>query len=231
MSRSIPALVKPELLVWARSSAGLSLDSEADLARIDSATLEEWESGHDLPSISELRRLGEIYKRPIAVFFLAEPPKKFDAQREFRRLAGVLLGKETPEFLQALRWTLFRREAAMEVYRLSGEVPASLSASLDPHTDPEVAGQQVRELLGISWDAQLEWQSPHEALNAWRAAMEARGVLVFQTSDVALAEMRGTCIPDEPLPAILLNGKDAPQGRIFFLGPRICAPALSCWWA
>ena len=231
MSRSIPALVKPELLVWARSSAGLSLDSAADLARIDSTTLGEWESGHDLPSISELRRLGEIYKRPIAVFFLAEPPKKFDAQREFRRLAGVLPGKETPEFLQALRWTLFRREAAMEVYRLSGEVPASLSASLDPHADPEVAGQQVRELLGISWDAQLEWQSPHEALNTWRVAMEARGVLVFQTSDVALAEMRGTCIPDEPLPAILLNGKDAPQGRIFFLGPRICAPALSCWRA
>ena len=74
MAKSAPALVKPELLTWARESAGLSLNLAADLAKIDSATLEDWESGHDLPSISELRKLGAIYKRPIAVFFLAEPP-------------------------------------------------------------------------------------------------------------------------------------------------------------
>jgi Zn-dependent peptidase ImmA (M78 family) len=32
-----------------------------------------------------------------------------------------------------------------------------------------------------------------------------------------MEEMRGTCIPDQPLPVILLNGKDAPHGRIFSL--------------
>ena len=217
MARSIPALVKPELLVWARESAGLSVDRAAALAGIDAMTLQEWEQGHDVPSIAELRKLGEVYKRPIAVFFLSKQPRRFDAQREFRRLAGVLPGKESPELLLALRWAIFRREAAVELHRLSGEAPHRLRAILHPEMDAEDAGKHIRRLLAINWEAQIEWASAYEALNSWRSAMEAKGVLVFQTSDVPIEEMRGTCIPDQPLPVILLNAKDAPHGRIFSL--------------
>jgi len=218
MARSIPALVKPELLVWARESAGiLSSHRAAELAGIDAITLQEWESGHDVPSLAELRKLGEIYKRPIAVFFLAEPPRRFDAQREFRRLAGTVPGKESPELLLALRWSVFRREAAIELHRLSGESPERLQATLHPTMDPEDAGGRIRTLLGVTWDEQVEWASAYMALNRWRAAMEARGVLVFQSSEALLEEMRATCIPDQPLPVILLNARDAPHGRVFSL--------------
>ena len=209
MARSIPALVKPELLAWARESAGFSVERAALLAGIDAMTLQEWERGHDVPSIAELRKLGEVYKRPIAVFFLAKQPRRFDAQREFRRLAGVVPGEESPELLLALRWAIFRREAAVELHRLNGEAPHRLRAIFDPAMDVEDAGSHIRRLLGINWEMQIEWASAYEALNAWRSAMEAKGVLVFQTSDVPIAEMRGTCIPDQPLPVILLNAKDA----------------------
>jgi Zn-dependent peptidase ImmA (M78 family) len=211
-------LVKPELLVWARESAGYaSVDKVADLTGFDAMTLQEWENGHESPSLGELRKLGEVYKRPIAVFFLAEPPRKFDAQREFRRLSGILPGAASPELLQALRWALFRRDAAIELYRLTGEEPPRLEAKLHPQMDREDAGRKIRALLGVTWQDQLQWSTPHEALRAWRTAIEETGVLVFQTSDVELDEMRGTCIPDQPLPAVLLNGKDAPHGRIFSL--------------
>lgn len=217
MPRSIPALVKPELLVWARKSAGFTLDQAAELSDTDALTLQEWEKGHEAPSIASLRKLGEVYKRPLAVFFLVEPPLRFDAQREFRRLAGIVPGKESPDLLQELRWAVFRREAAVELHRLTGEAPHRLRASLHPEMDAEEAGTHIRELLGITWAAQTAWTGEYQALNAWRAAMEAKGVLVFQTSDVPMEEMRGTCIPDQPLPVILLNSKDAPYGRIFSL--------------
>ncbi len=217
MSRSVPALVKPELLVWARKSAGLTLERVESLTNFDTFTLGEWESGRDVPSLTELRKLGEAYKRPLAVFFLAEPPLKFDAQREFRRLAGIKPGKASPELLQALRWAVFRREAALELHRLTGEPPHRLRAVLHPHQDAEEAGAHLRELLGISWTAQTQWNGDYAALNAWRAAIETKGVLVFQTSDMELEEMRATCIPDAPLPVILLNANDAPYGRVFSL--------------
>lgn len=219
MSRSIPALVKPKLLVWARESAGLSLAQAAERTKFDPESLKAWESEDDesTPSISQLRKLGEVYKRPIAVFFFAEPPQGFAPQREFRRLAGQIPGKESPELLQALRWAVFRREAAMELHRILGEAPHRMRAVLHPRMEPEEAGHHIRELLGISWKTQMAWSSAYEALNGWRSAMEAKGVLVFQTSGVEMEEMRGTCIPDQPFPVVLLNSKDAPHGRIFSL--------------
>lgn len=219
MSRSIPSLVKPKLLVWARESAGLSLAQASERTKFEVEILKSWESEHAdaTPSIAQLRKLGDAYKRPIAVFFLSEPPHGFAAHREFRRLAGILPGKESPELLLALRWAVFRREAAVELYRLIGEAPHRIRTTLHPGMDAEEAGHHIREMLGVTWRAQTDWTSAYEALSTWRSAMEAKGVLVFQSSGVDLEEMRGTCIPDQPLPAILLNSKDAPHGRIFSL--------------
>lgn len=212
-------MVKPKLLVWARKATGLSLEQAAERTKFDLKTLEAWEAedSEETPSIAQLRKLGEVYKRPIAVFFLAEPPTGFAPQREFRRLAGVPPGKESPELRLALRWAVFRRDAAMELHRLIGEAPPRIRTALHPGMDAEEAGEHIRELLGVTWRTQTGWASPYEGLNAWRSAMEAKGILVFQTSGVKLEEMRGTCIPDQPLPVVLLNAKDAPHGRIFSL--------------
>jgi Zn-dependent peptidase ImmA (M78 family) len=218
MPRSIPALVKPRLLVWARESAGFStLAQVAQKTKLSEEDLEAWESGQKLPSVAQLRKLGSVYKRPIAVFFLAEPPRGFSPQREFRRLPGLLPGEASPELLLALRWAIFRREAATELHQLIGESPQRIRAVLHPHMGAEEAGQRIRELLDVNWQTQTEWANAYEALNAWRGAVEEKGVLVFQTSGIKLEEMRGTCIPDQPLPVILLNSKDAPHGRIFSL--------------
>ncbi len=217
MARGIPALVQPSLLIWARQSAGLALEAAARKAHVDVEVLSKWEEGAALPSIPQLRKLGEIYKRPLAVFFLSEPPQGFDPQREFRRLPGLTPQNESSELRLALRTALFRREAARELYELLGDSLPTFEASVHPNEDPEAAGQQIRELLGISGEEQLERPSAHAALNAWRDAIERLGILVFQTGGVELEEMRGTGVPHGPLPVIVLNNADAPHGRIFTL--------------
>ena len=217
MPRSITALVKPTLLVWARERAGFAIADAATKADVGVETLIAWEIGESQPTIPQLRKLGEIYKRPLAVFFLPEPPKDFDAQREFRRLPGLLPQKETPELRLALRTALFRREIARDLYeRLQEDIPP-MTAVVHPGEDEEVVGQRVRELLGISWAKQVSWNGPYAALDAWRSAIERQGVLVFQTGKINVAEMRGISIPDGPLPVIVLNNADAPHGRIFTL--------------
>ena len=217
MPQRIPALIQPALLIWARESAGLPLDEAAKKAQVDSDTLREWEKGESRPSIPQVRKLGEVYKRPLAVFFLPEPPKDFDPQREFRRLPGVTPQNESTELRLALRAALFRREAARELYERLGEPLPELRLSAHPDEDPEEVGRRIRELLGITWEDQLEWATPYTALNAWREAIENLGVLVFQTGGIELAEMRGTGVTQGPLPVIVLNNADAPHGRIFTL--------------
>lgn len=217
MARGIPALVQPALLVWARQSAGLRLDEAAKKSQIKPAILRQWEEGETRPSIPQLRKLGEVYKQPLAVFFLPEPPKDFDPQREFRRLPGVTPQNESPELRLALRIALFRREGARELYEKLGDSLPSFNASAHPSEDPEVVGQRIRGLLGITWEDQLEWPSAYAALNAWREAIEGLGILVFQAGGIELEEMRGTGVTHGPLSVIVLNNADAPHGRIFTL--------------
>jgi len=107
MARGIPALIQPALLIWARQSAGIALEEAARKAHVDVEVVSEWEEGEALPSIPQLRKLGEIYKRPLAVFFLSEPPQGFDPQREFRRLPGVTPQNESSELRLALRTARF----------------------------------------------------------------------------------------------------------------------------
>lgn len=217
MPRSIPAFVNPALLIWARERVGLSLDGAAERAGFEAERLRRWEQGEERPSIPQLRTLGDVYKRPLAVFFLSAPPTDFDPQREFRRLPGVTPQSETPELRMALRAALFRREVARDLYERMQEPIPEMAAAVHPNENEEVVGDRIRTLLTISWDAQVEWPSAYAALDAWRTAVERVGVLVFQTGDVDKSEMRGTSIPHGPLPVILLNSNDAPHGRLFTL--------------
>src|SRR5437773_1397540 len=124
MARSIPALVKAPLLVWAREKAGLSVDQASSQAHVTIEELQDWEGGERRPSIAQLRVLGSVYKRPIAVFFLPEIPQGFDPQREFRRLPGLSAQTESPEMRLALRKALYWREAAREIYeKIHEDIP------------------------------------------------------------------------------------------------------------
>ncbi len=52
-------------------------------------------------------------------------------------------------------------------------------------------------------------------LRLWTQALESQGVLVFQSGKFSLEEARGVSLYHSELPIVLLNGKDAPAGRIF----------------
>jgi transcriptional regulator with XRE-family HTH domain len=150
MPRSISALIKPALLVWARERAGFAIEAAAAKADVSAETLAAWEKGGSQPTIPQLRKLGELYKRPLAVFFLPEPPKDFEAQREFRRLPGLTPQKETPELRAALRLALFRREAALDLYERLQEKIVTTETAVHPGEDQEAVAERVRKLLGIS---------------------------------------------------------------------------------
>ena len=72
-------------------------------------------------------------------------------------------------------------------------------------------------MLGVTLDMQRAWRDPRTSYNAWRAAIERAGILVFQVAGIAPAEMLGFSLPDRPLPVIGVNRKLAPNGRTFTL--------------
>jgi Zn-dependent peptidase ImmA (M78 family)/DNA-binding XRE family transcriptional regulator len=215
MTRSVEALVRPQLLAWARMGAGLDLEAAAKKVGVKPDRLESWERGERRPTIKQLRTLGNIYKRPIAIFYLPEPPVGFQALRDFRRLPGTIVTTESPALRLQIRRAQDRRELALDLYQVvEGEPPAvPLTAALSD--DPEDLAGRIRGLLGVRHEDQIRWSAGHDAFNRWRTALENAGVLVFQATDIEVAEMRGLSIYGEKLPAIVVNIKDSPRGRIF----------------
>jgi Zn-dependent peptidase ImmA (M78 family)/DNA-binding XRE family transcriptional regulator len=214
--RSVIALPNPDLLVWARESMGLDHDNVADKLKIQSETIQFWEDGTEKPTLAQLRRLADIYKRPLAVFYLPERPKNFQPLRDFRRpRKGTDTHRLSPDLLLAVRKAEDRREWALELYETLAEKPPKFRGSLRHNEGIEEAGEKVRKTIRMRFEAQSQWRSEYEALRNWRAAIESAGILTFQASEVETNEARGFSISERPLPVAVANVKDAPRGRIF----------------
>jgi len=216
MAASVKALVKHELLVWARTSAHLSVEDAASKAQVKAEQLAAWEQGEGQPSIPQLRKLGRVYKRPLAVFYLPKPPKTFDALRDFRRMPAEMAGKQSPELAFEIRRAHARREIALDLYQeLTGEEPKPFLATASLTDEPEVVAEQLRDLLGVKRSEAASWRNVYDAFNRWRGALEDAGVLVFQAEDVEVSEIRGFSLSERLFPVVVVNIKDAVVGRIF----------------
>lgn len=210
-------MIKPALLVWARKSAGLDQAAVSAKLKAPLDKLKKWEAGEARPSIAQLRKLAEVYKRPLAVFYLADPPEDFQALHDFRRLSERPLGSESYELRLEVRKAQYRREAALDIYAALGEKPPEFTAITSANSAPEPLAQSVRARLGIGLASQFAWHSEYDAFNGWKRAIEKLSVMIFQASDVDVEEMRGFSLALTPLPVIVLNIKDSVRARIFTL--------------
>jgi Zn-dependent peptidase ImmA (M78 family) len=119
-----------------------------------------------------------------------------------------------------------RRETAIDLAEDLEEIPEPFPITVSLQDSPEAVARQLREAIGISYEEQTQWKTPHDALKAWRQGIESLGVLVFQSGDAPLEEMRGFSISDHPFPVIVINGKDFPNGRLFTLMHELTHIAL-----
>jgi Zn-dependent peptidase ImmA (M78 family)/transcriptional regulator with XRE-family HTH domain len=215
MARRVEARVKPELLVWARETAGYSVLDAAKKAKVQPHLLTLWENEVGHPSIPQLRKLANVYKRPLAVFFLAAPPATPAPLHDFRRLPSEASPGLSPELLLEMRRARRRRAIALELLDEAGQSAPELPLRGSLNDDPDTLAETVRSWVGVSLSEQSEWVGDYDALNGWVAAFERLGVLVFQTGDVPLDEMRGFSLNERVLPVIVLNAKDSQRGRVF----------------
>lgn len=228
MSRSIPALVNPPLLVWAREEAGYAVEAVADWLKVPADLLRAWENGTEKPSVAKAQSLAKFYHRPFGVFYLPQKPNTPPLAAEYRRLLNVKPGVASPELRLALRLVSWRRDAAIDLTETVGARPEQFATALSLKETPAAAGAKLRALLGITPEEQLGWRDEWQAWREWRAAVERTGVLVFQFSKVPLAEVRGVSLLRFPLPAIAINSKEsAPGARVFTLLHELVHVALA----
>src|SRR5713226_1631916 len=154
----VEALVKPELLLWGRETAGLSIEAAAKKVGVTPERLFSWENGDARPSIPQLRNIAEAYKRPLAAFYLPAPPAPIERPRDFRRPPGEGPSQDSPALLYEMRRALYRREVAIELLDELDEEPSTLALTVSQDEDPEKVGMQIRNLLGVDYATQVAWK-------------------------------------------------------------------------
>jgi transcriptional regulator with XRE-family HTH domain len=87
--------IRPEILTWARETAGLSLEDAAQAlglketrGQTGTERLAALEAGTGEPSRPLLLKMSHAYRRPLLVFYLNQPPKTGDRGQDFRTLPG-----------------------------------------------------------------------------------------------------------------------------------------------
>jgi Zn-dependent peptidase ImmA (M78 family)/DNA-binding XRE family transcriptional regulator len=202
MSPSERIAVVPDVIIWARESAGLAPDQAAKKLTVSVSTLEGWETGETPPTIKQLRKAAKTYRRPLAVLLLPSPPTDFLPLQDFRRSSAVERSK-SPELISEIKRALTQREVFLELAEVS---PTSFATSKQIPT--------------------IDQGMTAEALNRCIRVMENLGVIVIQTQGIEIEELRGFSISDAPYPVIALNGKDFPRPRIFTLFHELTHLAL-----
>jgi transcriptional regulator with XRE-family HTH domain len=109
--------VTPAVLKWARESANMSIDDVARRLKKSADVVSAWESGADAPTYSQLEALAyDIYKRPLALFFLPTHPDEPKPRAEFRSLPDVDLANLSREMTLLIRRARAFQWALIELY-------------------------------------------------------------------------------------------------------------------
>ncbi|MBP9919507.1 MAG: ImmA/IrrE family metallo-endopeptidase [Dermatophilaceae bacterium] len=218
---SIPALVDPAMLVWARTTANLEPKAAARKIGLPDDRVEEWEQGSIRPTVAQLRKAAAVYRRSLAVFFLPEPPAGFETLRDFRRVATSSVGVWSTALHAEYRRAHVQRDALLDIAELDEESPSTAWRSPRAFSDDAALAAWAAGMLHQHAVARRPPPSAdaYAHLNYWTNAMEESGILVMTTSggDVQVGEMRAFSLYFDELPVVMLNGTDSPRGRLFSL--------------
>lgn len=222
---STAAIIKPQMLVWARTTAGYEREDLADRLRVAVERVRRWEEGDDPISVAKLRAFADLCGRPLAAFFLPAPPPEPERPPEYRLASAAGPPRYSPACIRALADARFVRDSAWEAIRTLGEPTAEFGVQLRLDQPVRDAAQAVRARLGVSVEAQLR-NDAGRRYGRWRDAAESAGVLVYQFSGVEVSEARGFSLLEDHLPLVAINSQDADTARTFTLFHELVHIAL-----
>ena len=208
--------VNPKIIQWARERARYSLESVAVKFKKDVSVIEKWESGEDFPTYSQLEKLAEIYKRPLALFFFPEPPLEAEEKQEFRTLPDFEIENLAADTIYALRQAKAMQLSLQEIN--NGINPSTKKIfqdiSVSSSDDLRILAEQIRNYLNVTLEEQLTWNDQETALKKWRSAVEEAGIFIFKRS-FKQREISGFCLIDIEFPIIYINNSTEKSRQIF----------------
>ncbi len=223
--------VNPEILSWARETAGTSLpDAAAKLALGASKgqsgveRLIALEAGQSLPSSAMLKKMARVYRRPLLTFYLATPPVRASRGHDFRRLPQQHTTDEP--LVDVLVRDVRARQSMVRSIIEDDEDSTELGfvGSFPPSSSVEALRDGLRDVFDIDIDAYRKQSTIEEGFNYIRAKAEDAGVFVLLIGNLGshhtnldVSAFRGFALADSLAPFVIINDQDAKTAWSFSL--------------
>lgn len=162
----------------------------------------------------------ELYKRPLAIFFLPSPPSELRPEAEFRALPDADLRRLSRDTVFLIRRARAYQASLQELFGGRSPNAEPIWKRVNLETSKSIADQAaaVRTALGVPPIGAIEWGASDgdDALKLWRKAVEAGGVFVFKDT-FKQREISGFCLADPELPVVMINNSTTKTRQIFSL--------------
>jgi Zn-dependent peptidase ImmA (M78 family) len=232
-NRNMSINVNPEILVWARKSAGLDVDSAAKKLGLSNSAkssaidkLHALESGEKHPTRNQLGVIASVYKRPLVTFYLSAPPRSSEHLHDFRQTPDTRGARQNGMLDALLRDVKARQELLKDILVDEDDfVPPDFVGSVKLEDGVSSVVSKMAERLGFDHkDISLRKGSPSDLFNRLRKRAEDAGVFVLvlgdlgsSTTQIGADVFRGFAMADKVAPFAVVNSKDARPARSFTL--------------
>ena len=215
MAKSFTVDVIPQVLIWLRESAGWKIEEVSKRLGTTSEIILEFEAGKKSPTLSQLMILSELYKRPLASFFLSKPKEEKPLPKDYRFLpnrAGIFDKKTMLAIRRARNLQNIGKELSQNI-RYETATKAKKAELTDA---PEIIASEYREIFDLSFEKQRKLRDAYKLFGYLRDVLEDLNVLVFQFS-MPIEDARGFALADDLPSIIVINSKDSIEARLFTL--------------
>jgi Zn-dependent peptidase ImmA (M78 family) len=224
--------VNPEILQWARTTAGLPPEVAAHKLDIGDARgvsgierLAALEDGTVQPTPALLRRMAEQYRRPLVSFYLKSVPRKGNRGEDFRTLPEQRDPGENA-LLDALLRDLKTRQGVLRAALEDDEdiQPLPFIGSATRKAGVGGIGASIASTIGFSREAFRSASNAEIAFKELRASVENVGIYVLLVGNLgnylttfSVSTFRGIALADPIAPFVVLNAGDAKTACSFTL--------------
>ena len=220
------ALITGEVIKWAREKAHYDLEVAAKKFSVTPEKLKEWESETKRPTMTQARKMSQVYRRPLAAFYLAHPPKDFPLLKDFRTVEGQAPKYSTP-LVFLMRQIQERQIWLKEYLKEQGHEPLKFIGSFNRQSSPKKIAKDIKETLWGSEKKYSQIISENKSIKSffkkWVDQCEEKGIFISRASHlnshnkISVEEARGFVISDEYAPFIFINSADSPSAKLFTL--------------
>lgn len=225
--------VNPEILRWARETAGLTPEEACYKLAIKGsrstpaiAFLESLEKGEREPSRTTLLNMEKQYHRPLVVFYMSYIPQKGSRGQDFRTLSRNYSKKD-----DALVDALIRDiQSRQRIIRASLEdndeelQPLQFVGSVSSSENMKAVADFLVKTIQFDLNKFYQKPSPADAFAYLRTQVENAGIFVLLMSnmgnyrtEIDVDGFRGFSLADNIAPFIVINDQDAKAALAFTL--------------